>query len=341
MFIVVGDIGGTNCRLQLWKFCNNDNEMISEEYLKCSDYANFDQAFGYFIKKYNANKINYMCIGVAGRIVKTEHTTKVSFTNIDWQMNSLSIKELFDIDKVAILNDFEVIGYSSTGLDQKDIMVVQNTANSGIINAESNKCFIGPGTGLGLCFVVNDKNKYHVYSSEYGHSNFAAGTPILRDLLDYLYAKMDYVSTEDILSGRGILKIFGFYLNSVDNKPELFIKLSANNKITPEMIVANYDNIEWHNLAKLTVDTFLLAYASVLGNVATQFLPYGGIYMVGSISSGMKNLISDDFLIAMRQKGLMSDMVSKIPVYLVTNKNVGLIGSLEYVKHHMMPKIEI
>ncbi len=74
---------------------------------------------------------------------------------------------------------------------------------------------------------------------------------------------------------------------------------------------------------------FIGAYGAEAGNLALKLLPYGGLYLAGGIAA--KNLAlfteCDTFLDAFLNKGRMRPLLERIPVKLILNPQVGLIGA--------------
>jgi glucokinase len=73
---------------------------------------------------------------------------------------------------------------------------------------------------------------------------------------------------------------------------------------------------------------FVEAYGAEAGNLALKLLPYGGLYVAGGIAA--KNLAlmtAGDFMAALTHKGRVSSLLENVPVYIVLNHQVGLIGA--------------
>ena len=76
---------------------------------------------------------------------------------------------------------------------------------------------------------------------------------------------------------------------------------------------------------------FVEAYGAETGNLALKVLPYGGIYIAGGIAA--KNLCfmkQGSFLTAFKAKGRMSKLLTDIPIHIVLNAELGLLGSILY-----------
>lgn len=76
---------------------------------------------------------------------------------------------------------------------------------------------------------------------------------------------------------------------------------------------------------------FIDIYGSEAGNLALKLLPYGGLYLAGGIAAKNLALIqTGEFLQAFHRKGRMSSLLERVPVYVVLDPQVGLIGAALY-----------
>jgi glucokinase len=87
-------------------------------------------------------------------------------------------------------------------------------------------------------------------------------------------------------------------------------------------------NAKTDPLAAATMRMFICAYGAEAGNLALKILPYGGLYIAGGIAAKNLPLLTDGtFSTAFNHKGRVSDLLSKVPVYVILNPQVGLIGA--------------
>jgi glucokinase len=88
--------------------------------------------------------------------------------------------------------------------------------------------------------------------------------------------------------------------------------------------IANTDR-----LSEQTMELFIAAYGAEAGNLALKLLPYGGLYIAGGIAAKNLALIreSDTFINAFVSKGRMRSLLENIPVKIILNRQVGLIGA--------------
>ena len=140
----------------------------------------------------------------------------LKFANIP-HWNTVSGDELgkkLGIKKFLFLNDF---ARNSYGIQTKlklgeDYIVV----NEGKKNKEGPIGVIGPGTGLGMGYLLKDKkNKYYtIGNSEGGHQNFSRKNKLFFELAEFVKNEynLDRVITENVCSGQGMVPLYKFLL---------------------------------------------------------------------------------------------------------------------------------
>ena len=73
---------------------------------------------------------------------------------------------------------------------------------------------------------------------------------------------------------------------------------------------------------------FIEVYGAEAGNLALKLLPYGGLYIAGGITPKILPLMENgSFLLNFTQKGRMGSLLEEIPVHIILNQQVGLIGA--------------
>ncbi len=75
------------------------------------------------------------------------------------------------------------------------------------------------------------------------------------------------------------------------------------------------------------MEIFVAAYGAEAGDMALKLLPYGGLYIAGGIAAKNLPLMQQGFLPAFLRKGRMNSLLEQIPVHVVLNPQVGLLGS--------------
>ena len=103
------------------------------------------------------------------------------------------------------------------------------------------------------------------------------------------------------------------YTKEVDN---------AKNK---PVVISKYRKLD--ETCRKTFEIFRDAYAKFAANCALDALPYGGIYIAGGIAPKNKDIFSAGFVKKFEKGHEHSDVLNKIPIYLIVNCNVGLLGA--------------
>ncbi len=77
-----------------------------------------------------------------------------------------------------------------------------------------------------------------------------------------------------------------------------------------------------------TIDFFVSAYGAEAGNMALRTLARGGVYVTGGIAPKLlSKLKGGGFLRAFLDKGRMSELVAQMPVHVVLDPDVPLLGA--------------
>jgi len=275
------------------------------------------------------------CFGIAGPVIDNSS----ELTNLGWFLRAETLSDDLNIPHVSLLNDFAATGYGVLGLTAEDIYTLQ--AADAVPNAPI--AIIGAGTGLGQGFLIPHVNGYRSYPSEGGHSDFAPRSELEFQLQHYLIERynIDRVSVERVVSGMGIASIYQFlrgrsperesealkqlyhhWEQQIGHEPKT-IDLSAE---VSKAAIAGDDP-----LCEEAMNLFVDAYGAEAGNLALKLLPYGGLYIAGGIAA--KNLLlmkSGRFIRSFAQKGRVSPLLKQVPIHIVLNQDVGLLGAALY-----------
>jgi glucokinase len=81
-------------------------------------------------------------------------------------------------------------------------------------------------------------------------------------------------------------------------------------------------------LSGRALEMFASAYGARAGDLALTVMATGGVYIAGGIAPRIvPKLREGAFMTAFRSKGRLSDVVSRIPINVILNPHVGLIGA--------------
>lgn len=318
MIILGADIGGTKTRLSLIEF---DHALIApkeikKKYYESQKHPQFLPLLQNFLDKYPI--IDAACFAVAGPIETQNKNQTAKITNLAWKLDSVAISQQFDINKLILINDFEAVAYGINSLHKDQLIELQ----AGTPVAKSRRAVIGAGTGLGQAFMVWHNNRYHTYSTEGGHVDFAATNPLERELVDFLSPSESRISYEHILSGDGLGRIYAFLHKKLGSAQDPIPHSAAQ---ISQLAYANSDS-----LAGQCLQLFVRIYGSQASNVALTTLPKDGIYIAGGIAAKNHVFFSNgEFIKAFLNKPKMQQLLKSIPVKLIMDSEVGLRGALK------------
>ncbi len=273
------------------------------------------------------------CFAIAGPI--THQTSKV--TNLGWYLETERLQQDLKIASIQLINDFAAVGYGVLGLAPNDLATLQ----IGTPQPNTPIAVIGAGTGLGQGFLIPQAGQYIVYASEGGHADFAPRCQRDFQLLNYLRKKYDIqrVSVERVVSGQGITAIYQFLRDNCQVASESTAVEQAvkaweqeisrrETTVEPAAEISQAALKQCDRRSQQTLQLFVEAYGAEAGNLALKILPYGGLFIAGGIAAKILPLLQNgDFLRAFTAKGRMKPLLEQIPIHVVLNPQVGLIGA--------------
>ncbi|MBE9140746.1 glucokinase [Nodosilinea sp. LEGE 07088] len=272
------------------------------------------------------------CFAIAGPVV--ENTS--SLTNLAWSLEGDRLKDELGLDRVELINDFEAIGYGVFGLTPSDI----HTLQAGDADGNAPVAIIGAGTGLGQGFALCPGGQPLVFPSEGGHADFAPRSELEFQLMRYLLDKhqISRVSVERVVSGQGIVAIYQFLRDRefASETPAVAEAITTwerqtglkTKTVDPAAVIAQAAAAGRDRLCQKAMEIFVSAYGAEAGNLALKLLPYGGLYVAGGIAAkNLPLLTAGAFSDAFTHKGRVSPLLDRVPVHIVLNPQVGLIGA--------------
>jgi len=329
MRILCGDIGGTKTLLQLVDISTDNSQIIKQERYVSNDYLQFDLLIKDFLSTVpKQDYIDTACFGVAGPVITNNTDQTASITNLPWYISSSQLSTEFSIKRVSLINDFQAIGYGVSALNENDLVTLQ----TGSPIDQANQIIVGAGTGLGVAQLIWTGCEYKVAPTEAGHCDFAAANELQLELNHFLIKKEGRCSVEFVVSGPGLVNIFEFLAlrsNQLKTDSCQSIILSPD----PAAGIAEAADRDKNSIANQAMDLFIQAYAGQAGNFALSTLALNGVYIAGGIAPKiLPRLQSGIFMDAFNAKGKMSHLMKNIPVKVITNAEIGLIGSRVYAQ---------
>ena len=325
-FILGGDIGGTNTNIGIFGIKNNFPELLLSFHFKSKEMKGLhyavNGALGYVQKNYNI-EITKACFAAAG--VLSPKKDSVKMTNIRWNASKKILLKKTKLEKIALINDFQAIGYAINLLAKKDVGIIKKAKKI----PKATVLVIGAGTGLGKTILTYDEHykSYIPLPSEAGHTDFPAQNKEELDLINFIKKQKKLkqnVSYEQVLSGQGLENIYLFLRKNKKFKETRYTKGIDKSKNKPELI-SQYRKID--KTCKSVFEIFKTIYAVFARNFALDCLPEGGIYIAGGIAPRNGDIFDTNFIKIFENNRKLAFVLKKIPIYLILNYDVGLMGA--------------
>lgn len=315
-FALVGDIGGTNARLALCEL--STGELSSPVTYPTSDYDSLESVMRDYCSQSN-EKIDSACIAIACPVTQDQ----VSMTNHHWAFSITEMKRNLGLSELKVINDFTAVAFAIPQLKAQERVQI-----GGKDPVEGKPIAIfGAGTGLGVAQLVNIEGFWHSIPGEGGHVDLAPCTSEEDELIQYLRANFGRVSAERCLSGQGIENIYQFVASK---NPSALPTLEAKQIAEQALDASNPECVR-------TLQLFSILMGRFGGNLALTSGAFGGVYIAGGIVPRFIEFFVDSgFRDAFEDKGRFVDYLKDIPVYVVTHKELGLIGASAYLKQSLL-----
>ncbi len=311
---LVADIGGTNTRVAL----ADGTRLLPDTIAK---FANRDHSdLMSVLHDYLARQGEVDCAGACVAVAGPVHDGVGRLTNLDWTIDRETLARAARAEKVAILNDLQAQGHALGHLEEASLSPLL-AAPEPSTSSQAVRLVIGVGTGFNAAAVFDTALERLVPPSETGHSVLPVRDELDEALFNHLRLRHGFPSIEDILSGRGLERLFAWH--SAQAGENLQLGAAA----IMELIRAGADET-----AIATAAHFSRIFGNVAGNLALINLPFGGIYLAGGVARAIAPHLNDHgFAQAFRDKGRFSTYMNQFPVSVIENDWAALIGGA----HHL------
>ncbi|NLG49249.1 MAG: glucokinase [Chloroflexi bacterium] len=319
--LLAGDVGGTKTDVAIYAFERGPRQPLVEATFASAEYPSLETMVLHFLEQ-TGLQIDQAIFGVAGAVVNGQ----AQGTNLPWLMQESQLQQVLGLQAVRLINDLEAIASAVPYLKDED----RHTINTGVPVPHGTIAIIAPGTGLGEAFLGWDGTHYRAYPSEGGHADFAPSRPVEIGLLKYLMDQFGHVSVERVCSGKGIPNIYAYLRESgrLDEPDWLRDQLAAADDPTPIIVNTALTRPAESALCVATLDTFVSILGAEAGNLALKVLATGGVYLGGGIPLRILHSFEQPrFLDAFRSKGRLEHLMRDMPIHIITNPKVGLMGA--------------
>ena len=307
---LVGDVGGTNCRLALARREGARTVLADPQTCKCADFPSAEDAIEHYLKRLGWDApLRVAVIAVAGPV----SGGVVKSTNMPWRMSETALQG-HGADQVRLINDFTAQALSVEHLGPGDLRTIgpDRPGEPGETIA-----VVGAGTGFGAGALARGVGGSAAIATEGGHISFAPVDEVEIELLRVLTRRFGRVSIERLLSGPGLVNLRLAFAEIEGRRPR---------DIGPEELVREAEAGD--PLSAQALDQFCRIYGSVAGDFALMYGARGGVYLGGGIAPAIApRLERAGFRERFERKGRFSGYLAAIPTRILMNTSAGLLGA--------------
>ena len=317
--LLAGDVGATKTNLGIYSAEKGPQQPLAAGSFSSNRYPSLVVLVSGFLAQAQLD-VEHAVFGVAGPVVNGA----VAGVNMPWTIDQVDIKAQLKLKSVLLLNDVEATAQGIPLLDSADL----HCLNKGEPIQGGTMAVIAPGTGLGQAFLTWDGSRYRPHASEGGHTDFAPASPLEDGLLQYLRDQGEQVSYESVCSGIGLPHIYRFLKDSghAEESSWLAEQLAQADDQTALIVTAALEDKA--RLCTETLKVFVSILGAAAGNLALTVLATGGVYLGGGIPPRILSALRDDsFMAAFCRKGVLTEFMHRIPVYVILDPQIALLGA--------------
>lgn len=301
---LVADIGGTNTRVGL----ADESGLIAETTRRFKNRENisFVAVLEAYLDEFKPDKLRGACAGAAGPV----KDGVADLTNLDWQINRDSMRQVTGADVADVINDLPAQGLALNDLSEDSTQVLK----PGDVSMGP-RLVVGLGTGFNIVPVHQVGDTLLAPSCEAGHETLPYRAEQAA-LCDWLREECNYPSVEVALAGQGIENLHAFH---------------AKSRLPAAEVVAGYHNGDANCQAAMRDYVALLG--AVVGDHALVHLPFGGIYLTGGVSRSVAPILFElGFEATLKDKGRFSDLAGSFQINLIDDDFAALKGCARHLR---------
>lgn len=316
--ILCGDIGATKSLLGLAERIDDGFRIGFVKRYENRDWPSFEDMIDDFLIAAGAATDRVVRLDAAGfGVAGPKGPTGVRMTNLDWHLSSASLKAVLGGAPVCLLNDFEANAHGIDDLTPESHLTLQR----GKEDPESPQLVIGAGSGLGVAYRVRTDKGVQIVAGEGGHIGFSPRTTRQAGLWLYLQEHFGRVSAEHVVSGPGLVRIYDWMTRGRSSA-------DMNGEAVWERANAGESD------ARKALAMFIDAFGAVAGDHALSVLARGGVFLTGGMAPRLLPTAAAAFLSAFRDKGPHSRLAANLPIYVVNDPQLPLLGAARAAWFH-------
>lgn len=311
-YALVADIGGTNTRVALAEGRQIVDGTIRR--YQNADYPGLEPV----LRQYMAEEggVDPVAAGVA--VAGPVHDGRATLTNLDWTIDKETLRRATNAETIAILNDLQAQGHALGYIAPSHI---RSILAGPAVRPHAARLVVGVGTGFNAAPVFDLEHGRIVPPSECGHANLPIRDEMELRLGQFVSTAHGFPAVEDVLSGRGLERVYAFLGNEAKDPRECAAK---------DIIEACSDGSDPRAIEAARLFTRILG--TVCGNLALIQLPFGGLSLVGGVARAIApHLNGFGFADAFRDKGRFAGFMDNFAVDVIEDDYAALTGAAAHL----------
>ncbi|MEM1039873.1 MAG: glucokinase [Pseudomonadota bacterium] len=335
--VITGDIGGTNARFE-W-IGDVDAPPRSLGTVKTADYDGPEAAILACLERADLPRPKTALLAAAGPITDEG----LDLTNCAWVIRPDPFLETTGFSRLQLLNDFEAQALALPFFAASDVCAISGPRSGSRLGRRSQsaptatpmkdsntftKAVLGPGTGLGVGFMVRAQGKWVPVPGEGGHVDLGPRTPFEAKLWPHLNTIGGRISAEQILSGDGLENLHQAMQKTLQSDDG---QTNVGFRTAPQITAAALE--DGGSIAARTLNLFCTVLGRLAGDLAVTSMAYGGVYLAGGIVQKIAPFVhTSGFREAFEDKAPHTELMRTMPTWLVQHELPALLGLAQLAK---------
>lgn len=309
--LIAADVGGTYARLG-WAGVDANGKTLLSGFRRyaCADFPSLAAILRDFAGQAGGGGPTSAAVVAIAGVLEGDRLLN---SNLAWPVSVAATLADSGLAELRLVNDFAAVAHAVRQLQASEMFSLVAAAGAA---SRSPALILGPGTGLGAALLVEGRQQL-VLPSESGHAALAPGNDLELEVLRLLMRRHRHVDNERILSGTGLLTLYGCLCELRGVAPRW--------QQTAELIDAARSGHD--PLATECVHVFCAWLGSLVGDLVVSF---GArvVYLTGGVASHLADFLHDGrFQQRYLDKGVLADSVRKVPVWRVEHGQLGVLGA--------------
>ena len=306
MLDLVGDIGGTNCRFALMRGGVLDHS--SQRSYANADFPALTDAVQHYLSEMRMTKLRRVCLGVAGPVQQG----RARLTNYPWAISETDLATCCGAADARLMNDLQAQGYALHDL-AGGVSIVGTTAQPA---PDATRMLVAIGTGMNVAVAHSLDGRVFVPPSESGHMALPVQDETDLAFARFVQAELGHCPVEAALSGAGLARLWRFFGGPEQAEgADVIAACGAGDKA-----------------AEQAVQRQVLVLARYCADLGLVHLPFGGIYLSGSVGWALAPWLEPfGFVSAFQRPGPYQPLHRAMPVSIAPRMELGLAGCAAWI----------